>query len=507
MGRNKLYFSTMVLLAILFVVGCNTVADKENLAFPDRLLNDPSDYYYVDFTSEQVLPDLPIGMFDSGTGGLTVLHALIHFDSHDNASKEYVEGGDGIKDFLNERFIYFGDQANMPYGNYHAEGKTDFLKELILKDVLFLLGNKYYLSPEDKTFQTDKQTVKLIVIACNTATAYGKSDIEVMLAKAGSNIKVIGVIDAGVRGALADFQKDEDGTVAVFATAGTVSSNGYLNTFNTLKTEMGYTGKIEFVQQSGAGLAEAIDEEPDFIDRDAKMARDNYKGPTEYSQGMNINRELLHIYNFDTTGNAILCEMQDDFCHGMQLNSPENYIRFHLVAFCEQLKQKKVAKPLKTLILGCTHYPFYSSYISKTLREMYDLKVNGEYLYRDYLAENVTLIDPAVNTAKEVYEYLSENNLLNGQGNINESEFYISVPDRLNKSISTDSLYRFTYEYKYGRDINHFYDTKQVPVSRLNTSPEITMRLEGQIPEIFDMIRSFNWENEKTTMLKPEERF
>jgi glutamate racemase len=506
---KKFLFNLIFYLFIgLSFLNCNSREGIADPPFLERALNDPSDYYYVDFKAlENPSPELPIGMFDSGTGGLTVLHALIGFDSHDNISQEFVAGGDGIKDFLKEKFIYFGDQANMPYGNYSEVDKTGFLKELILRDALFLLGNKYYRTSGDETFQDNKQTVKLIVIACNTATAYGKDDIEDMLAAAGSKIKVIGVIDAGVRGALASFEKDEDGTIAVMATAGTVSSNGYLNTFNALKTALGYSGNIEFIQLSGAGIAEAIDEEPDFIDRKAIEPRKNYKGPTEDHPNLSIKKELLQIYNFDTTDNALLCEMQDDYCYGMQLNSPENYLRFYLVALCEQLKAKQVVKPLKTLILGCTHYPYYSSFIDETLKELYNLKIKGQYMYRDVLSENIILIDPAVNTAKEVYEYLATNDLLNKEGDIDKSEFYISVPDNPGTGIITDSLNRFTYEYKYGRETNHFYDTKQVPVSRLNTSGEIISRFQQQIPEIYEMIRKFNLKNDKTTFLKPEERF
>ena len=450
---------------------------------------------------------LPIGMFDSGTGGLTVLRALVDFDQFNNSNQKSVNGGDGINDFRTEQFIYFGDQANMPYGNYSQMNKTGFLKELVLKDALFLLGNKYFRSPDDKIYQTDKETVKLIVIACNTATAYGKEDIEDMLSAAGSKIKVIGVIDAGVRGALSTFKKDESGTIAVFATAGTVASDGYSDAFNSLKTSLGYTGHIQFVQQAGTGIAEAIDEEPSYIERNAKKTRVNYKGPSLNDADLKIQTELLKIYNFDTTGGALLCDSVNDQCNTIQINSPENYVKYHLVSLCEQLRMKQVVKPLKTLILGCTHYPYLSAFIQKSLKELHQLKIEGKYIYRDVLCDSVILIDPAINTAKEVYEYLASGNLLNNNGDINKSQFFISVPDNLNVEIKTDSLKRLTYDYKYDRNENHFYDTKQVPVSRLNTNAEIISRFQKQIPTVFELIRKFDAENIKTRFLKPDERF
>ena len=72
---------------------------------------------------------LPIGVFDSGTGGLTVLEALLTLDAFNNETGK--PGSDGKLDFSNEYFQYLADQANMPYGNYAAANKTDLLKEHI----------------------------------------------------------------------------------------------------------------------------------------------------------------------------------------------------------------------------------------------------------------------------------------------------------------------------------------------------------------------------------------
>jgi len=86
------------------------------------------------------LSHLPIGVFDSGIGGLTVLEEILKIDTFHNDT--LAPGPDGRPDFENERFIYFGDQANMPYGNYSAENNLPYLRELILKDALFLLGQR-----------------------------------------------------------------------------------------------------------------------------------------------------------------------------------------------------------------------------------------------------------------------------------------------------------------------------------------------------------------------------
>ncbi|HRK17133.1 MAG TPA: aspartate/glutamate racemase family protein, partial [Prosthecobacter sp.] len=157
---------------------------------------------------------LPIGVFDSGIGGLTVLEALLTLDAFHNDSLQ--PGADGVPDFARERFIYFGDQANMPYGNYSAAGRTDYLRELILKDAVFLLGSRWH---DGKAARPGKPPVKAIVIACNTATAYGLEDIRAAVKAWGLPVIVIGVVEAGARGVLETGGKT--GAVGVLATVGT----------------------------------------------------------------------------------------------------------------------------------------------------------------------------------------------------------------------------------------------------------------------------------------------
>ena len=489
----------LLILLLCLSFSCSnekTAQRQESGSFVDRVSRDKSDFYHVDLkANKNIAPDLPIGMFDSGTGGLTVLNALLSFDEFDNVTKKQ-NGGDGLCDFANERFIYLGDQANMPYGSYSQMDKTTFLEELILKDALFLLGNNRYCNAREMKWQSNKQAVKVIVIACNTATAYGKNTIEQMLSRYGNNTQVIGVIDAGISGALSTLDKEEDASVAVIATAGTVSSNGYLNTFLAKKNEKGFTGNIEFFQQPGEGIAGAIDEEISFIDRNSKALRDNYKGPSLHNARLQIKQELLPAYNFDTTANALLFEKSEGKYSDIQLNSPENYIRFHLVSLCEQLKKKQHVAPLKTLILGCTHYPYYSAFFKSVLNELYNLKIEGQYVYRHVLAEEVILIDPALNTAKEVYHYLVDRHLMNKDGSISESEFYISVPDIYNNSVELDSMRNFTYAYKYGREINAPYDTKIVPMKEGALSDNAIARIRKELPKVYEIMELDNSTNQ-----------
>jgi glutamate racemase len=505
---KKSICSMIAILIVIQFIFCQKQSPKSDIKIVDTILEDKKNFFYLDTQNyHQLNKTLPIGVFDSGTGGLTVLDDMVNFDLYINETNSFKAGGDGVKDFQEEYFIYHGDQANMPYGIYSKEGKTDLLKEHIIKDVQFLLDSKYFPSAKTNKYKTDKSPVKAIVIACNTATAYGKEDIENFIEQAGLEIKVIGVIGAGVRGALSVLKQDEDGSVAIMATAGTVASNGYVETLNKQRTNLNYSGDISVFQQAGIGLAGAIDGSPEYISTDATSPRDEYKGPSEKSGDAKIDMSILQRYDFQWQNNDLLFEGNPKNPQNLQINSVENYISYHLISLLEKIRKTPDTKPLKTIILGCTHYPFYTEIFQQKLAKLYDYQENGKFIYRPVLAENIELVDPAINTAKELYQYLSETKLFN-EGDIYQSEFYISVPNTSNKNIQIDAQGKFTYEYKYGRKIGEIQQyVKRIPFSRENISDAVIGRLSAKVPLIFDMMQKFNRDNSKTRFLKENEKF
>ena len=335
-------------LFLFILTGCKNDANKkespENNSVKgdivSTIINDTDNFYHINFKDyPSTDKSLPIGVFDSGTGGLTVLKAIVNYDENNNNSVS--TGSDGALDFEKESFIYLGDQANMPYGNYSAVNKVDLLKEHIIKDAQFLMSNKYYSDALDTSVNTDKKPVKALVIACNTATAYGKEYIEEFIKKANSNIKVIGVIDAGVRGTLESIKKDEDAIIGVLATAGTVASKGYHNTIIKFKNELNYTGDIDVFSQGGIGIAEAVDEDPNYFNKNLKKPRKDYKGPS-LNGSVKIDKTLFDIYNFDFDDSKMLCDTEKaDDCSMLQINDAENYVRYHLVTLMEQIRKSE----------------------------------------------------------------------------------------------------------------------------------------------------------------------
>ena len=429
---------------------------------------------------------LPIGVFDSGTGGLTVLEAMLTLDAFNNVTGK--PGADGKPDFDKEYFQYLADQANMPYGNYAAENKTDLLKEHVVKNMDFLVKRNYDKVLENTSESKDKQGVKMLVLACNTATAFALDEVKQFSKNQANNIPVVGVINAGVKAALAYQASHQKGAIGVFATAGTVASDGYPKTIRAMAKSLGMTEPV-IASQGGFGLADAIDRDYSFFVDTASSYRKDYKGPSINHPNYKIDTSLLSVYNFKNEKNKLLCEFDDaGKCLDIQLNDPENYVRYQLVSLFEKMKLQHITTPMNTLILGCTHYPFMRDTIRHVLNELYNFKINGKHAYRDVLAEYVELVDPAVETAKEAYIEMRKLALEN-QSEKKSNVFFITTPNSkiAEAKLQTDGW--FTYEYKYGRKAN---ENKKfvnfVPFDNKNISPATYERLKSALPAVYKSI-------------------
>lgn len=429
---------------------------------------------------------LPIGVFDSGTGGLTVLEAMLTLDAFNNVTGK--PGADGKPDFDKEYFQYLADQANMPYGNYAAEHKTDLLKEHVIKNMDFLVKQNYDKVNQGVAELNEKQPVKMLVLACNTATAFALDEVKQFSKDQASNMPVVGVINAGVKAALAYQASHQKGTIGVFATAGTVASDGYPKTIRAMAKSLGMTEPV-IASQGGFGLADAIDRDYSFYVDTASAYRKDYKGPSINNPNYKIDTSLLSIYNFNVEKNKLLCEFDDTGkCLDIQLNDPENYVRYHLVSLFEKMKSQHVNTPMNTLILGCTHYPFMRDTIRHVLNELYNFKINGQYAYRNVLAEYVELVDPAVETAKEAYIELRKLTLQN-QSEKKANVFFITTPNDKIPDAKLQPDGWFTYDYKYGRSAH---ENKKfvnfVPFDHKNISPATYERLKSALPAVYKSI-------------------
>lgn len=485
-------FCAMLVAALLAPACHKQEIPVDNMAIVNKAIYDTASNFYVEFNEyPQQMRSLPIGVFDSGTGGLTVLEKLLNLDRFDNITGK--EGRDSILDFAGEHFVYLADQANMPYGNYDAEGNSDYLKELVLKDALFLTDDDYFVNAIEEVPSGRKMRAKIIVVACNTATAYGLDLIRSMLEQTGTGVKVIGVIGAGVRATLDELDlkgNESPFAIGVLATPGTIASGAYEKALREEMASRGITTHIDIVNQAGYGFAEAVDSDPDYVNPLLFAPRSTYRGPALGEADGSIKEELLKAYNFDFTENRMLARRSTGGGYAsLQLNSAENYARFNMVSLLERHRLSGKATPIRTIILGCTHYPFHLETLRQVLDELKDYREDGRYPYRDLIADEMTFIDPAVYTAIECYNTLRQDGNLAYRITPTQVDAYISVPSNLLEDTCLTDEGMLTHAFKYGRQTGtEDQSTKQVPFSLNNIDENNLQRIEALLPYTYALI-------------------
>jgi glutamate racemase len=245
--------------------------------------------------------DKPIGVFDSGIGGLTVLKEI-------------------IKAIPDEGTIYLGDTARVPYGIRSPETVTRYSLE-----------NARFLFSKD---------VKLLVVACNTASSIGLGNI-----KNSIPVPVVGVIEPGAKAAV---RETKNKRVGIIGTEATIRSNSYTKSIKTIDGDI----KLSCLP---CPLFVPIVEEGWIEGEVATMIAERYLGG---------------IKN----------------------------------------------KGIDTLVLGCTHYPLLKGVISKIM------------------GKDVTLIDSAVEVAREIKEILEAADLRREHKENPSRKFYVTdSPERFTK--------------------------------------------------------------------------
>ena len=221
-----------------------------------------------------------IGVFDSGVGGLTVAREI-------------------MRQMPNERIIYFGDTARVPYGSKSGDTIIRYARQI----VRFL----------------ETQDVKAIVVACNTASAYALDVIDKEV-----TIPIIGVVKPGAKVAA---NVTQNGKIGVIGTQGTIGSSIYSKYIEEIDSTIKVIGKAC----------------PLFVPL--------------------VEEGLLQDPVTDEIASRYLEELKDN--------------------------------EIDTLILGCTHYPL----IYKTIEMI--------------MGDQVKLVNPAYETARELKELLEKEDLLN----------------------------------------------------------------------------------------------
>lgn len=242
----------------------------------------------------------PIGVFDSGVGGLTVVREI-------------------MRQMPEERLVYFGDTARVPYGTKSKDTIVRYTRQ----NIRFLMT----------------QNVKAIVIACNTATAFALETVEMEL-----DIPVIGVIHAGAKTAV---EATRNGKIGIIGTEGTIRSGVYTKVMEEMK------GGLEVIGKPCPLFVPLVEE------------------------------GLLHDSVTDEIASRYLSELKGKF--------------------------------IDTLVLGCTHYPLLRSTVGRVM------------------GPEVTLVNPAYETALELKQVLSESQLLNEENESSQDKYRFYVSDLAEK--------------------------------------------------------------------------
>ncbi len=286
--------------------------------------------------------DAPIGVFDSGVGGLTVAREI-------------------MRNLPSEKIVYFGDTARVPYGAKSRENIIRYSRQIIH----FLM----------------EQQVKAIVIACNTASAYALEAVRNEF-----DIPIIGVIEPGARVAA---EATRNKRVGVIGTVGTVDSGIHAACLKKLDQEITVIGKA----CPGARVA-------------AEATRNKRVGVigTVGTVDSGIHAACLKKLDQEITVIGKACPLFVPLVEEGWLHDP---VTMEVTArYLQEFKDKKV----DTLILGCTHYPLIRSTI------------------REFMGEEVRLVNPAYETALDLRELLREMDLVS-RGKEQEEfpyRFYVS---------------------------------------------------------------------------------
>ena len=225
-----------------------------------------------------------IGVFDSGVGGLSVLRHLVEL-------------------MPSEKFIYLGDTARVPYGNKSRETVQKYSQQC----AQFLTGHD----------------VKMVVIACNTASALALHEVGQV-----SNVPVSGVIIPAVEAAL---NATRNGRIGVIATRATISSNAYAETI--------------------------IERAKNFIKADAPVLKNREADD-------NHNEPFFPFKNMEIQVFSQACPLFVPLVEEGMAQHPAT----RLIAR-EYLAPLQSAE-IDTLILGCTHYPVLADLLADLMPEV-----------------------------------------------------------------------------------------------------------------------------------------
>jgi len=222
--------------------GCNSTPVETIPLDPlaQKALYDTTSSYYTDFsTYPSNIADLPIGIFALKSSNTAALDCAVTLDKFDNITGG--EQSDRIRDFAGEHFIYYTTMSGTD-NIYDDKGQLD-IHDAAIKHTLFLVGNK--------CAEGEKERAKIVIASGRVTRANGLDDIRNMLAASGSGVKVIGVVEEGIKSLLNALENRPmiNYAVGMLSDSLTIASGAYQQTLKDVMAERGLKTSIPMVCQ------------------------------------------------------------------------------------------------------------------------------------------------------------------------------------------------------------------------------------------------------------------
>lgn len=491
MKRFSISWFLPLILSMAVIHSCRTDEETcELIPISYKALYDSTSYWFSNFDSySSDFSKLPIGIITSQTEELAVMERFLTADYYDNITGDEIP--DGISDFAGERFHLLLDYANGPYSDYYRDSsKIQILRDVVIRNVLRMMDEEYYIIPDDVLATGVKEPVKFIVNVPDASGLYCQTDIDTLLHFSRTGVKSLSLISCGIKAALAGIKSDERCAIGVLSSPDLFSSGRYEELIRQYHDLNPNSGKVQIFQQLSFGLDQAVDGSPDFVKPDAQFVRDDYLGPVLGTGYQDIDVNMMDRYNFQTDNNALLVKKKGKAFTDIQLNSSANYARFHMVTLLEKHRRSGSRIPITAIVLGNRCDAFLLDTLKAVVSELYNFRRDGQYIYRNSISRNLKFIDPIECLVKDTYLRLRKNKELALNPSRTDITSFLIIPSPSLGESAIDTIDNtLSDQFKFGRHPgSESSGDKLIPFSLRYITPENFKYTVDLFPESIRLI-------------------
>jgi len=382
---------------------------------------------------------------------LSVLEMFLTSDFFDNITGE--EKPDGISDFAGEKFQMLLDYANSPYIDFYRDSAgINILRDVCVRNTLHLMGEDYYIIPDDRIPTGVREPVKLVVNTSDLSCLFCQDDLDTLMEMSGTGVKSLNLFYAGIKAAVAESMSNGAYAVGVLASPELYLASKFESMIRDAFLQAGVNEKVQIFQQLSTGIQESVEGDPRYYLPDALAIRDEYAGPILGTSDDDIDINMMDRYGFQTSQNSLLLRYSRKTCTDIQLNSPGNYARFNLVTLIEKHRRSGSHIPIQAIILGDICDTFVLDTLKSVVDELYNFSRDGQYIYRNSISPDLVFINPVECLVKECYKLLRKEKTLAFNTSRTDVTSFLIIPSPTLTTDKVDSLSGvFSESFKHGR--------------------------------------------------------